>query len=82
MDKQEYIIWSTSHDTSEAGIAHFCELNAGRYGKTPEEMKAMPLGRLLPLMWNDTTSWRLTAYEALKVPAHGPILAIADRAGE
>ena len=82
MDKQEYIIWSSRHDTSQAGIAHFCELNAGRYNKTPEEMKSLPLGELLSLMWNDTASWRLTAYEALKAPANGPHLVIADRAGE
>lgn len=82
MENKEYILWSTNHDTSEAGIAHFCELNAGRYGKAPEEMKTMPLSRLLGLMWNDTQSWRLAACEALKVPAEGPLLVISDRAGE
>ncbi len=80
--KNEYIIWSSSPDTSEAGIAHFCELNAGRYGKTAEEMKAMSLARLIPLMWNDIQSWRLTAHGALNIPTDSPILVIADRVGD
>ncbi len=81
MEKIEYIIWSSSPDTSEAGINRFCELNAGRYERSPEETKALPLSKLLPLMWNDIQSWRLTAHEALKVPTPTPILVIADRAG-
>ena len=82
MSSAEFIIWSSSPDTSQAGIAKFCKLNAGRYNKTPEEMAQLSLAKLISFMWNDIQSWRLTAYAALDVPAAMPILVIADRTGE
>lgn len=82
MESARYILWSSSPDTSEAGIQKFCRLNAGRYGKSYEEMIALPLSMLIPRMWDEIQSWRLTTYRALSVPSEMPILVIADRAGE
>ena len=82
MNQEAYVIWSNSPDTSKAGIQRFCQNNAGRYGKSQEEMLAMPLSRLIPLLWDEAQSWRITAYAALNVPCEMPILVIADRAGE
>ena len=39
----EFIIWNSSLDLSPAGVAEFCETKAAAFGKTPEELKSMPL---------------------------------------
>lgn len=82
MEAAKYILWSSSIDTSEAGIKRFCRLNAGRYGKTVEEMMALPLSMLLPRMWDEAQAWRMTAYGALNVSTDMPILVISDIAGD
>lgn len=82
MEAARYILWSSSPDTSDAGIQKFCRLNAGRYGKSYDEMMALPLSMLIPRMWDEIQSWRLTTYAALNTPSELPIFVIADRAGE
>jgi len=82
MENVKHILWSSSVDTSENGIKRFCRLNAGRYGKTVDEMMALPLSMLLPRMWDEVQAWRLAAYGALNVSTDMPILVISDQAGE
>lgn len=82
MEAAKFILWSSSIDTSKVGIANFCRTNAGRYGKTVEEMMALPLSMLLPRMWDEAQGWRMTAHGALKVSTDMPILVISDIAGD
>lgn len=74
------IIWTSSLDLSTGGVDKFCRENAGKYGKTEDELRAMSLLDLASrYMWNERRHRLLEAKETLSTPTQTPILVIADK---
>lgn len=75
------IIWTSSLDLSPEGVDRFCRENAGKFGKTEEDLRALSLMDLATrYMWNERRHRLLDTKEKLSTPTQTPILVIADKA--
>lgn len=68
-------------DLSTGGVDKFCKDAAGRYGKTEEELRGLPLMELAcRYMWNDRRRRFYETAKTLSVPCKAPILVISNKA--
>ena len=75
------IIWTSSLDLSKEGVARFCREAAGKYGKSEQDLLALPLLDLASrYMWNERRHKLQQVTSALSVSSDAPILVIADKA--
>ncbi len=75
----EFIIWNSSLDLSPAGVAEFCETKAAAFGKTPEELKSMPLLDLAAkYMWSARSDALRVAKETLNFNVGVPLVVFSD----
>jgi len=81
-EETQFIIWDSTLDLSKNGINKFCRQYAQSFGKTPDELKSLPLLELAAIYMTSVRSKTLfNTRQRLSYEVGAPIAIISETAG-